>query len=122
MGENTGDHTKEIIGAIFRVYNILGYGYREKEYQKALAEELSKLGLRFQRELYSYLKYGEKIITKFYVDFLVENCVVVELKIADGIYRKHFQQLLAYLKNHNLKVGLLAVFTADRVIIKRIVN
>jgi GxxExxY protein len=122
MSENTGDHTKEIIGAIFRVYNTLGYGYREKEYQKALAEELAKLGLRFQRELYSFLKYGEKIIAKFYVDFLVENCVVVELKIADDVYRKHFQQLLAYLKNHNLKVGLLAVFTANRVIIKRIVN
>ena len=80
MSENTGDHTKEIIGAIFRVYNTLGYGYREKEYQKALAEELAKLGLRFQRELYSFLKYGEKIIAKFYVDFLVENCVVVEFK------------------------------------------
>lgn len=122
MSELPKDYTKDIIGALFKVYNTLGYGYREKEYQKAFEQELTKLGLKFQRELYSNLKYEEKIIAKFFVDFLIENSVVVELKVAEDVYRKHFQQLLAYLKNHNLKVGLLAIFTHNRVIIKRIVN
>lgn len=116
------DHTYEIIGAIYKIYNALGYGYREKEYQKALEKELTILGLKFQRELYSNLKYEDQLIAKFFVDFLIEGIVVVELKVAENFYRKHFQQLLAYLKNHNLKTGILAAITHQGVKIKRISN
>ncbi len=114
--------THDIIGAIFRVYNKLGFGYQEKEYQKALALELTSLGLRFQRELYTNLTYEGVLIRKFYIDFLVEGQVVVELKIANEVYRKHFMQVLQYLKNNNIKIGLIACIAPSKVIIKRVVN
>ncbi len=82
--------TEKLIGASFRIYNALGYGYREKEYQNAYVLELEKLGLKFQKELYCNLKYNNKIITKFFIDFLVEGKVVVKFKVAEEFYKKHF--------------------------------
>ena len=61
---NINDLTRQIIGALYRTYNKLGYGYREKEFQKGFAEELKALGLDFKRELYSVLKYGNAIMWK----------------------------------------------------------
>jgi GxxExxY protein len=119
------DLSKKIIGAAFTVYNTLGYGYKEKDFQKALAAELTSLGFKVTRELYSRLEYKGKIISGFYVDFLVEcgdERIIVELKIAEKIYQKHFYQVLAYLKNNQLPLGLLIVFTDKKVLVKRIIN
>ena len=114
--------TEKLIGASFRVYNTLGYGFREKEYQRAYASELEKLVIRFQRELYCYLKYNGKIISKFFIDFLVESKVVVELKVAEGFYKKHFDQVMTYLKDNKIQIGLLIIFTSNKVLVKRIIN
>ena|SRR3989344_50663 len=119
------DLTKKIIGAAQKVYNTLGYGYKEKDFQKALAAELETLGFKVQLELYSKLVYQGKIISSFYVDFLVqygEAKIIVELKVAEGVYQKHFYQVLAYLKNNQLPLGLLIVFTHNKVLVKRIIN
>lgn len=114
--------THKIIGASFDVYNKLGYGYKEKELQKALMEEFKKLGLNFKRELYCNLVYESKVISKFYIDFLVDDKVVLELKVANDFYRKHFNQVMTYLKVNNLQLGLLAIFTSQEVLVKRIIN
>jgi GxxExxY protein len=119
------DSTKKIIAAAFKVYNTLGYGYKEKDFQKALYAELIALGFIVTRELYTKLVYQGKIISGFYVDFMVEHGeakIIVELKIAEGVYQKHFYQVLAYLKNNNLPLGLLIVYTKNKVLIKRIIN
>ena len=116
------DLTKKIIGACFLVYNTLGYGYQEKEYQKALAAELSKLGLRFEKELHSVLLYEGVKIRGYFVDFVVEGKVVLELKVANQVYQKHFLQTAQYLKNNSLQLGLIVVYSPTGVIIKRVVN
>lgn len=116
------DLTRQIIRAIFNVHNRLGYGYREKELQRALAEEFRKLGLRFVKELYCNLIYEAKVISRFFIDFVVEGKVAVELKIADDFYKKHFDQLMTYLKTNNLRLGILAIYTKQQVLIKRIIN
>lgn len=116
------DLTEQLIGAAFKVYNKIGYGFREKEYQRAYASELVLAGLGFTREVYGTLKYNEKVISKFYLDFLVEEKVVVELKVAEDFYKKHFEQVMAYLREKNLNVGLLIIFTSQRVLVKRIVR
>lgn len=114
--------TEKLIGAVFRVYNTLGYGFREKEYQRAYALELEKLLLKFARELYCNLKYDDKVISKFFIDFLVEGKVVVELKVTEEFYKKHFDQVMTYLKDNKLQLGLLIIFTSKKVLIKRIIN
>ncbi len=114
--------TEKLIGAAFKVYNTLGYSFREKEYQRAYTSELEKLFLKFQKELYCNLKYDKKIISKFYIDFLVEAKVVVELKVAEEFYKKCFDQVMVYLKDNKLQVGLLIIFTSKKVLVKRIIN
>jgi len=116
------DLTGQIIRALYNVYNRMGYGYREKEFQKALVEEFKKLELKFERELYCKLFYEDSLISKFYIDFLVEGKVVVELKVAEEFYKKHFDQVMAYLKTNHLELGLLAIFTRRKVLVKRIIN
>ncbi|MBI5530044.1 MAG: GxxExxY protein [Candidatus Doudnabacteria bacterium] len=121
------NQTKMIIGALYNVYNRLGYGYREKEYQRGFVSELEKLGLVFDRELYCNLKYDDKIISKFFIDFLVKFKeekinIVVELKVAEEFHKKYFDQVMTYLKTNGLELGLLAIFTRKSVLIKRIIN
>jgi len=114
--------TEKLIGASFKVYNTLGYGFREKEYQSAYVVELNKLNLQFKRELCCLLKYDGKIIAKFFIDFLVEDKVVVEFKVAEEFYKKHFDQVMTYLKDNKLELGLLIIFTSKKVLVKRIIN
>ncbi|MEK7162170.1 MAG: GxxExxY protein [Patescibacteria group bacterium] len=116
------DLTEKLIGASFKVYNALGYGFREKEYQSAYAVEISKLNLQFKRELYCLLKYDGKVISKFFIDFLVEDKIVVEFKVAEEFYKKHFDQVMTYLKDNKLELGLLIIFTSKKVLVKRIIN
>ena len=121
------EQTRLIIRALYNVYNRLGYGYREKEYQRGFVSELEKLSLSFDRELYCNLRYDDKIISKFYIDFLIkfkiENInIVVELKVAEEFHKKCFDQVMTYLKTNGLELGLLAIFTRKNVLIKRIIN
>lgn len=114
-----------LIRGILKVYNALGYGYREKEYQAAYAAELHDLGIPFTRELYSFLRYNGKLIRKYFLDFLVElggAKIVIELKVANEVYRQHFTQVLQYLVNNHIKLGLIFVITPHKVIIKRVIN
>lgn len=119
------DLSKKIIGAAYKVYNTLGYGFKEKDFQKALVAELEALGLKVAKELYSKLVYQGKAVTSFFVDLLVDDGlakIVVELKVAEKVYQKHFYQVLSYLKNNQLPLGLLIIFTHHKVLVKRIIN
>lgn len=84
--------SEKIIKCGFKVFNTLGFGYLEKEYQKALELEFNKLGIKNKKELYSDLYYEGVKIRGFYVDFLIENQIVVELKVANKVHYKHITQ------------------------------
>lgn len=68
------------------------------------------------------IKINNRIIGRYFIDFVVNNKIVVELKIANDIYQRHFQQVYSYLKAQNLKIGLLALITPNGIKIKRIIN
>ena len=119
------DQTEKLIKAAHKVYNTLGYGYQEKEFQKAYAVEVAALGFNSQREVYSDLFYEGVKIRGFFLDFLIsvnEIKIIVELKVANKVYQRHFFQVFQYLKNNNLPLGLIIVFTPAGVIVKRVVN
>ena len=116
------DLTREIIGVAFTVYNSLGYGFREKIYQRGMSVEFTILKIPFQEECPVRIYYRDKIIGKYYIDFVVDNKVVVELKVANDFYTIDIKQVLSYLKANNLKLGLLIIFNKDGVKIKRIIN
>jgi GxxExxY protein len=118
-----GDITKQIIGCAFEVHKFLGNGFQEVVYQRALAIELQKVGLSFQREIEQsiYYKDFEEPIGTRRVDFIVESNVLVELKAIVQLEDVHLAQILNYLKAFRFEVGLLINFGSKSMTFKRVV-
>ena len=67
------------------VYNVLGYGFLECIYEKALAVEFSRRGLKFGRQVPINVCYKGESVGDYFADFLVEGEVIVEVKTVTGI-------------------------------------
>jgi GxxExxY protein len=115
------DTTKAIIGAAFEVYSVLGRGFLEKVYQKAMQVELSRHGLQAELEHPIKVRFKGEIVGDYYADLFVEGKVIVELKVAKS-YNPHDEaQLLNELKATGIEVGLLINFGAKKVEFRRLV-
>ena len=113
--------TKDIIGAAFEVYNILGYGFLEKVYQRAMQVELIKRGHKAECEHNIKVKYKGILVGEYAADLLVDDVVIVELKVAPEYNPKDEAQLLNQLKATEKEVGLLINFGREEVEFKRFV-
>ena len=107
--------TQEIIGASFDVFRELGYGFLESVYQKAMKVELEIRGLKAETEAEIQVWYKGVIVGDYRADILVNNCVLVELKVSPVINLKDEAQLLNELKATGIKVGLLMNFGKQKV-------
>ncbi|TSC53337.1 MAG: hypothetical protein LiPW39_321 [Parcubacteria group bacterium LiPW_39] len=116
------DLSYKIIGSVYDVYNQLGYGHQEKFYQKAIAVDLESKGIAYKQEVYAPLIYKGKRIGNSYFDFLIDGKIILEVKKGNKIYRRDIEQLYGYLKEANLKLGIIIRFTSKGILIKRIVN
>jgi len=112
----------QIMGVLFEVWSRLGFGYKENFYQKSIGEEFKNIGLKFKEQLPVKISYKDKIIGIYYFDFLIEDRIVVEVKVRNYFSKKDIEQLYSYLKAKNLKLGIIAHFTRNGVKFKRIVN
>ncbi|QEG32836.1 GxxExxY protein [Bythopirellula goksoeyrii] len=115
------DITEEIIGAAFEVYNVLGYGFLEKVYQKAMQVELQLRGLKSELESKIKVRYKDALVGDYSADLFVEECVLVELKIAKTYHPEDEPQLLNELKATGIKVGIIFNFGRSKVEFKRMV-
>ncbi len=109
--------TEQIIGSAFEVYNVLGYGFLERVYQRAMQVELIRRG--FKAEIFVYYKDVE--VGFYKADLFVNECVIAELKIAKSYVPDDEPQLLNELKATGVKVGLLINFGRTKVEFKRMV-
>jgi len=112
----------QIIGSAFSVFNDLGFGHLEKTYQKALEQEFLKRGIKFKREFYIPIKYAGKTVGQNYLDFLVDDKVIVEIKRGNFFSINDINQIKKYLVSANLQLAILIIFTETGVRQKRIVN
>ena len=91
--------TDKIIGAAIKVHSVLGPGLLESMYEKCMALELTKTQLHFECQAPLHVIYdGIKVGHGYYVDILVEQSVVVEIKTVDRFHPIHTAQVLSYLK------------------------
>ena len=103
--------TEKVIRAAIRVHSILGPGLLESMYEKCMALELTNEGLRFQCQAPLQVTYdGIKVGHGYYVDILVEGCVIVEIKTVDRFHPIHTAQVISYLRLSGCNVGLLINF------------
>jgi len=98
----------EIANAAIKVHKALGPGLLECVYQKCLAYEPEKLGIKVACELPLPVRYENIVIDAgFRIDMLINDCVIIENKTVDTLLPIHHAQLLTYLKLSNLKLGFL---------------
>ena len=105
------DLTEKIIGCAIKVHRVLGPGLLESAYEVCLVHELRQAGLKAERQLALPVIYeGLRLDADYFIDILVEDTVVLELKSVKHILPIHEAQLLTYLKLANKKLGLLINF------------
>ena len=114
--------TQKIIGASMEVHKILGNGFQEVIYQRALEIEMTNMGLSFQREYEMDIYYKDRKIGGRRVDFFVESCIMVELKALINLEDVHLAQAMNYLEVYNVEIGLLINFGAKSLQFKRVHN
>lgn len=104
------------------VHNILGAGFQEVIYQRALAIEMLKRDLNFQREMEMSIYYDGIEIGTRRVDFFVEDRIMLELKALSNLDNSHLNQAINYCQAYNLPVGLLINFGSRSLEFKRVYN
>jgi GxxExxY protein len=116
------DLTRKIIGCSMKVHSTLGNGFQEVIYQRALAIEMTKQGLVFQREMEMPIFYEGEYIGTRRVDFFVEDNIMVELKALIKLEEVHLAQAMNYCQAYHLPIGLLINFGSKSLEFKRVYN
>jgi GxxExxY protein len=114
------DLTYQIIGASMEVHSEVGPGYNEEIYQKALENELRNRRIDFEPQKSIEVKFKGEVVGLKFLDFLVDDKVVVEIKALSRLDSDHEAQLISFLKATGKEVGLLINFGARRLEHKRI--
>ena len=112
----------KLVGLAFKVFNDLGYGRPEKFYQRAYGKLLEIEKISFKKEQLIPLIYQNSLIGKYFLDFVVDEKVVIELKTRPNIGYTHIKQVVGYLKSGGYGLAILIYFTRDGVKYRRIVN
>ena len=126
MNTDTGlkgktDVTEAIIGAAYRVANVLGAGFLEKVYENALAIELRRANHEVEQQRPMEVWYYDQLVGLYQADLVVDHSVVVELKALDGLDRVHRAQCMNYLRATRMETGLVINFGRPRIEIQRVV-
>ncbi len=114
--------TGKIIGCAMEVHKILGNGFQEVIYQRALAIEMKKQSLEYSREHEMEIFYKGENIGSRRVDFFVEGKIMVELKAIILLEDVHLAQAINYLEAYNMEIGLLINFGSRSLQFKRVMK
>src|SRR5690606_32262200 len=114
--------THKIIGCAMKVHNALGSGFQEVIYQRALAMEMTKQKLRYQREQEMTIFYDGRAIGTRRVDIIVEDTNMVELKALAKLEDVHLAQSMNYCQAYKLPMGLLINFGGRSLEFRRVYN
>ena len=112
----------KLVGILFKVYKKLGGGYQEKIYQAAIKRKLIKNNIGFIEQVNVDLLYDGSKLYRYRLDFIIEHKIVLELKIAPKFAPRDIVQVLSYLKQSGLQLGILVSFSRQDIFFKRILK
>lgn len=104
------DITGSVIGAFYEVHKALGHGFLEKVYENSLVIALRERGLRVWQQAPVTVYFHGTTVGEYFADVIVEDRVMLELKIAEKLNPEDSRQLLHYLRASSIEVGLLLNF------------
>lgn len=112
--------TERIISCAYKVSNALGIGFVEKIYENAHFHEMRKDGLQVIQQYPVKVKYDNVIVGEFFLDMLVNELGIVELKAVSTLTDDHVAQALNYLRATSLPACLLINFGQTKIQIRRL--
>lgn len=115
------DVTFKIIAAVIEVHKILGFGFLESVYEKALLKELLLRGLKAEAQKEIKVIYKNEVVGSYFADIVVNDEIILELKSVECLTNIHKAQLLNYLKGTGLRLGFLINFGKEKAEYKRLV-
>lgn len=114
--------TYQIIGAAFEVHKILGPGFLEAVYQKALAHELKLRGILFYDQVRLPVSYKGELLGEYIADFIVESKIILEIKSVSKLNASHQAQAMHYLAATGNRLALLLNFGTTSLEHKRVIK
>ena len=117
--------TRKIVGCAIQVHSAIGPGGYENVYYECMEYELRHHGLPYEVQRAVPIRYrGVQLKSRYYVDLVVADVVVVELKAVSALTEIHARQVLTYVKLTGLPVGLLINFNVPKLIdgVKRVIH
>jgi len=122
MDPDNVELSKVIIGAAMKILNTLKPGLDEKLYERALVIELRKQGLQCEQQKSHNVFYDSQHIGVLIPDLIVNERVIVDVKVATSFNDSHLAQMLGYLNITGLRTALLLNFKYAKLEIKRVTN
>ena len=116
------DLSYRLMAVLFKVHNHLGSHFQEKYYQRAVELELKNQSIPYKREMMVKISYQGGDLGRYFIDFVIDNKIALEIKSADYFKRTFIAQVLAYLVASELKLGIIVNFNSNKLLSKRLVN
>lgn len=112
----------KIIGICMEIHKTLGMGLKEINYKDAMEIEFMENNIHFEREKRFSVKYKERILRNpYFADFLLYDCIILEVKSVAAIIDNHLYQTLSYLSVSQQELGMVINFGEKSLTWKRIV-
>ena len=116
-----GKQSYAIRGACFDVWNTLGGGYKESVVERALEMAFTKRGLKVERQKRLKVHYEDTVVGIYQPDFVIDDCILVELKCKPTLAVGDRRQFWQYLKGSEYRLGFLVHFGQEQLNISRVV-
>ena len=120
--KNTDKTTEAVIGAAFEVARVLGPGFLEKVYERALIKELGLRGVSAKAQVSFPVCYKGQCVGEYIADLVVADTVIVELKCVERFSNEHLALCINYLRASGLGVALLFNFQRAKIEWKRVLS
>ncbi len=111
-----------IIGTAMEVHKLLGPGFLECVYERALALELMERHIPFERQVSITVMHKQEPVGEYRADFLVDGKIILEIKATAALIAGHYAQALHYLTATGLRLALLLNFGGSSLQFKRIIR
>ena len=115
------DLSYKVIELALEVHNELGCGFLEKVYENALMILFEREGISAKQQAPADVYFQNKVVGQYFADILVDNKLILELKVVEVISNVHKAQVLNYLRATGMKLGLILNFAKPRLEYKRLV-
>jgi GxxExxY protein len=115
------DLVYQVVGCAMEVINELGHGLREKTYEKALIVEFKRKNFLFSQQKIYRVFYKNVHIDDYIPDLLVNDELIVEIKVVENICDEHIGQVINYLKISGCSLGLILNFKHSKLEWKRVI-